>query len=117
MNKNIQVFGDTVIFADEKGNKRSISVGDAVTVLVADRFSSEGMAHQTVIVAAISNGNDAGDAGDICYYYRNEYGEPAQDMVSPEEVIEIYRKARPGASPAGPGLSGNAPGANDRSAT
>ena len=112
-----KVFGDTVVFVDKQGISRSLSVGDVVLIWVSDRFSSDGKATQFVKVAMISNGNDAGDPGDFGFYYRDEHGAPAQDFERPENVIEIYRKTRPGTSPAGPGLSGNAPGLNDRSST
>ena len=89
-----QLFGNTVVYCDRKGQSRSVSVGDVALIWVPDRFASGGKAKQFVEVAAISNGEGAGDPGDICYYYRNENGEPDQDMQDPVNIIEVYRKVR-----------------------
>lgn len=89
-----QVYGNTVVFVDGKGQSRSVSVGDVVLIWVPDRFLEDKKTTQFVEVAMISNGEDASAAGDIGFYYRNENGEPAQDFEKPINIIDIYRKVR-----------------------
>ena len=43
-------------------------------------------------VAAISSGDDAGDYGDLCVFRLNE---GLQDIVSPFDVANVYRKVAP----------------------
>lgn len=120
---HIAVYGNTVIFQQEKGRGplHCVHVGDVVSIpfWITDDIGENIEIEMLVEVAAICTGEDAGSYGDIGFYYRDQDGAPGQDFTSPTTIINIYRKERcsPGASPAGPGLSGNAPGANDRSAT
>ena len=62
-----------------------IHVGDLVALKEADY-------EVFYKVAAISNGEDAGDYGDLCVYKLNE---AQQDIVSPFDVTKIYREVTP----------------------